>query len=130
MTNKLKREDFAVGRQFQITHSKEIVEIDRVMDNLVVIHYPEENMDPIHCYAAIVTIGDLLETVEPIPQKVTSRRIMKARRSESMIEVKLVSYGHALIVNVNDKYEPDPGTERIVREDSLIKSYKPVDINR
>ena len=127
MPNKLKREDFVVGRQFQVIGDRgSIIEIDRVMGDLVVIHYPEEHVQLIHCYASIVTIDDLLDTVEPIPQKINPRRIMKARRSNSLIEVKLVSYGHALIVNVNDKYEPDTGTERIVREDSLIKSYTPI----
>ena len=129
MPNKLKREDFVVGRQFQmIGDPGSIIEIDRVMDDLVVIHYPEEQEHEqlIHCYASIAKVDGLLDTVEPIPQKINPRRIMKARRSNSLIEVKLVSHGHALIVNVNDKYEPDTGTERIVREDSLIKSYTPI----
>lgn len=127
MTNKIKLEDLVVGRQFQmIDDESSIIEIDRVMGDLVVIHYPEDHMHLTCCYATIVEISSLLRCIEPIQAKVDTRRIMKARRSDSMIEVKLVSNGHALIVNVNDKYEPDPGTERIVREDSLIKSYTPI----
>lgn len=126
MMNKIKPEEVVVGARFMFDRDpKCIIEVDRVVDGYVIHHYVEPGRDVLDSTLGNCKIESLINTVVRIPKITNSRRIMKARYSNSVIEVKLVSNDHAVIVNLDSELKEVPGTERIVREDSLIKSYKP-----
>lgn len=124
--NKIKPEDIQVGARFQHQRlADDLIEIDRVVGDYVLAHCVEQDIPTTDQVAIVIPIKEVIELYKPITEKIDTRRIMKARRSNSLIEVKLVSNEHALIVNLDSQMNEIEGTERIVREDSLIKSYKP-----